>query len=128
MKLTPHFEAISDSFRVIAKMRDTNESANLLMRHYLASWDFDEDWYLNAYPDLGKAIADKAFADGFTHFVTVGYYEGRLPIQIDMDDDWYLATYPDVANAIIQGVMKTPEEHFMRNGYREGRLPGDPGI
>lgn len=128
MKLVPHFAAVSDSLKKIASMRESNQSAALLMRQYLSSWSFDEDWYLHSNPDLASAIPTSAFPDGYSHFVGVGYYEGRIPIELDVDDDWYMAMYPDVTQGILNGLVQSPSEHFRRNGYREGRLPADPKI
>jgi len=128
MRLAPHYDAIGESFRRIAELRESNKAVELLMREYLSSWSFDEDWYLQSYPDLANAFPSSVFPDGFSHFIAVGYYEGRAPAPLEIDEDWYLATYPDVANAVIQGLLASAEEHFVASGYREGRLPADPAI
>lgn len=128
MKVAPHFEALSETLKNIAQLRESNRAADFFMRSYLSSWDFDEDWYLHSNPDLIRAFPSSAFPDAFSHYLAVGYYEGRAPVPLEVDEDWYLSTYPDVANALIQGLLAGAQEHFATNGYREGRIPADPDI
>lgn len=41
--------------------------------------DFDEHWYLSAYPDVAAAVQDGGFASGLQHYVYHGRAEGRRP-------------------------------------------------
>ena len=73
---------------------------------------FDADYYLLAYPDVAAAAANP-----FTHFMTVGWKEGRNPTSwFDVGD--YLELNPDVADAGVN-----PYSHYLLTGKSEGRLP-----
>lgn len=39
--------------------------------------EFDEDWYLNAYPDVAAAVRNGGFASGWQHYEQHGRSEGR---------------------------------------------------
>jgi hypothetical protein len=94
-----------------------------LMSLFLADVRVDEDWYLAKHPDLKEAIAKGEVTGARDHFLRFGFYEHRMPHEIDVDEDWYQATYPDVAEAVRNNVFASGQEHFETSGYREGRLP-----
>jgi glycosyltransferase involved in cell wall biosynthesis len=71
---------------------------------------FDRAYYLRQYPDVAEAGVDP-----FTHFMTIGWAEGRNPCAL-FDTELYLARNPDVAQAGIN-----PLVHYVRAGAREGR-------
>jgi hypothetical protein len=93
------------------------------MAYLLERVRVDEDWYLLAYPDVGKAMADGLVPDGKTHYVRFGYYEHRMPFRIEVDETWYLHVYPDIQKAIERRNFSSGQDHFNQFGYREGRLP-----
>ena len=72
--------------------------------------EFDADYYLATYPDIAGLGVDP-----LTHFVTVGWKEGRDPSS-NFSTRHYLESYPDVAAAGIN-----PFEHFVLAGREEGR-------
>ena len=41
--------------------------------------DFDEAWYLGAYPDIAAAVRDGCVASGYEHYIRQGFLEGRKP-------------------------------------------------
>jgi polysaccharide pyruvyl transferase WcaK-like protein len=41
--------------------------------------DFDENWYVTHYPDVGRAVAAGKFASPLSHYTTHGQQEGRSP-------------------------------------------------
>jgi hypothetical protein len=90
---------------------------------YIASIHFDESWYLMTYPDVAAAIAQEHAPDAHRHFLTHGYFENRMPYEIEIDDEWYRKTYPDVDEAIMMSSFASAKDHFQRIGYIEGRLP-----
>jgi hypothetical protein len=94
-----------------------------LLAHTLASVYVDEAWYLEHSPDVQAAIKRDEFASAADHFATVGFYEHRMPYEIDVDEDWYLESYPDIATAVEKGVFASGHAHFYMLGYREGRYP-----
>ena len=94
-----------------------------LLKMIIAGIDVNEDWYVKAYEDIGKAIKDGAVESAKSHFVDDGYFEGRLPFPINVDEKWYLQQYPDVAESVRRGVVASGQVHFEEDGYREGRLP-----
>lgn len=55
------------------------QDIRLLLAPVLASAPFDEDWYLSNYPDIGQAVANGQLESGRAHFLSGGYFEGRLP-------------------------------------------------
>jgi hypothetical protein len=83
----------------------------------------DEEWYLSHSPDVAEAIARGDFASARDHFAKVGFYEHRMPYEIDVDEEWYLENYPDIATAVGKGVFASGRAHFYELGYREGRFP-----
>lgn len=73
---------------------------------------FDEDWYLEQYPDLAGAGIKP-----LTHYVFHGAMEGRDPNPY-FHSSWYLRQYPDVARAGLN-----PLFHYIHHGAKEGRDP-----
>jgi hypothetical protein len=128
MKLIPHFSALAPGVSALLKSGVQKENRNFLPDLYISLWDFDEKWYLSKYPDLATAIPSETFPTAWDHFMTIGYFEGRLPVEPRVDEAWYLKRYPDVAAAIFEGIFEDARQHFERNGYREGRLAADPGV
>jgi len=72
---------------------------------------FDQDWYLNRYPDVRDSGANPLL-----HFLYDGIPEGRLPNPYFVPL-WYVETYPDVGG-------NDPFAHFFQHGAAEGRSPG----
>lgn len=99
-----------------------------LLGLYISLWDFEEEWYLETYPDIRVAVAQGEFLSGWEHFKTVGYFEGRRGNQPIVDTEWYVETYPDIAQAMLEGSVTSAAEHFEQFGYEEGRLPRNPNI
>jgi len=94
-----------------------------LLRSLLPDVNVDEDWYRNRYGDVSEAINDGKLSSAREHYVSVGYFEGRLPREILVDENWYLSVYQDVANAVNKGRFESGQEHFDLEGYKEGRIP-----
>jgi hypothetical protein len=95
---------------------------------YISCWDFDEQWYLETYPDVQDAINRGMFPSGWAHFRGDGYFEGRLGAEPVVDTEWYTSTYPDIAQAMLDGKITSALDHFVKFGYAEGRLPQDPRV
>lgn len=57
----------------------TVENYKGLVRKLLYSVEVDEGWYRDRYPDVDQAIRAGAVKSAQEHFVTSGYFEGRLP-------------------------------------------------
>jgi hypothetical protein len=89
----------------------------------LQSVNFDEAWYLSAYPDIALAVKNGAFTSGLHHYRSLGFFEGRLPVDINVDDEFYCQLYPDVTRAISMGQVAGAKLHFVTRGYHEGRIP-----
>jgi hypothetical protein len=87
----------------------------------------DEAWYLANHPDVAEAIESGIVQDARDHYVSAGYYEHRMPYEIEVDGDWYLAQYEDVREAVKTGEIETARHHFYAAGFKEGRLPA-PGF
>jgi hypothetical protein len=83
----------------------------------------DENWYLEAYPDVRDAIASGVVPNVRAHYARFGFYEHRMPYRILVDEAWYLAEYADVRAAIAKKHFETGQAHFEADGFREGRFP-----
>ena len=94
-----------------------------IMSPALAKIAVDEEWYLAHSPDVREAIERKQFASAIEHYARVGFYEHRMPYEIQVDEEWYLENYPDIATAVNKGVFESGKAHFYLLGYREGRFP-----
>jgi len=93
-----------------------------LMEMALAD-SFDEKAYLDKFADIRIGIKKGNIASALRHYVTDGYFEGRVPMKYDVDEEWYIKTYPDVAEAIKSGMVKNGTHHFQVFGFNEGRVP-----
>ncbi|WP_439493689.1 hypothetical protein [Bosea sp. (in: a-proteobacteria)] len=84
---------------------------------------FDENWYINQYPDVAALIQKGDLFSGKDHYCRTGYWEGRIPFEIVVDEPWYCVACPDVARAIKDGLVTSASAHYHGNGYFEGRQP-----
>ena len=92
---------------------------------------FSERWYLERYPDVAAAVAEKAFRSGFDHFVTSGYADDFAPTPMRVDSGWYFDTYPDARSGDgTSSPDSSPVDvegdalrHYLRQGARAGRSP-----
>jgi hypothetical protein len=95
----------------------------LLLQIALANSDFNEAGYLRANPDVATALRDGSVDNAFLHYVSFGYFEGRLGATPDVDESFYLRAYPDVASAVKAKQVSSGKEHFELVGAGEGRSP-----
>lgn len=128
MKYLPPFELIRRSIEISTvrgelRVNVSYEDFIAILKTMIQGVQVDEAWYARVYEDIGGAIKDGAVASAQQHFVTDGYFEGRMPFPIQVEDRWYLTQNPDVADSIRRGTVVSAQEHFDANGYREGRLP-----
>ncbi len=77
-----------------------------------ASGLFDDNWYLDRYPDLRESGCLPA-----VHYLRHGAREGRYPNPL-FDSRWYCDRYPDVNQT-----GTNPLVHYLRHGAAEGRDP-----
>jgi hypothetical protein len=94
-----------------------------LIRKLLVFVPVDEGWYRTTYKDIDEAIQAGVVGSAKEHFVSNGYFEGRLPSRILVDETYYISQYPDVAESIDDGHVASAQEHFEMHGFTEGRLP-----
>jgi len=78
---------------------------------------FDENWYLETYPDVGQALKKGTVKSAKLHYVETGYFEGRLPGLGDFDTKKYIQKNPDLARMTDDEALA----HFIYTGYSEGR-------
>jgi hypothetical protein len=128
VRYLPPFDVIKKPVAISASKGQTIATATYedllgMIKHLLSVVDVDADWYLQQYPDVREAIAQKKTPSAKQHFIDNGYFEGRLPYLIEVDEKWYLEKYPDVAASIRRGVEPSGQAHFLQGGYREGRIP-----
>lgn len=94
----------------------------LLISDIVSRQAFDEDAYLAANPDVAEAVKRGAIISAREHYISHGYFEGRLPGSPKIDEVWYLSKYPDVAAAVRKGTIKDGGTHYGSAGLREGRV------
>ncbi len=126
--IIPAFSALSKDFADLITPMDAHPCKRNTLLLYLSFWEFDEGWYLRRYPDLSEAVTSGHVASGWRHFASVGFFEGRLPIEPVIDGDWYLSQYGDVASAILDGSVRSARDHVFDRGRVEGRLPREPEV
>jgi len=85
--------------------------------------DFDEEWYLQSYPDVAKAVAAGHIGSGRQHYLAHGREEGRRPHAGSFDAAWYASTYPAVADEIGSAEPDALERHYHERGRYRGYLP-----
>lgn len=85
---------------------------------------FNEEYYLNSYPDVRTAVNARAVSSGFAHFQQYGLAEGRVNVSPYFDEALYLRKYPDVAAVVGSGSLKSGLQHYIQYGEAEGRSPG----
>jgi hypothetical protein len=94
-----------------------------LMRPALASIRFDADFYRRTYKDLAEAERNGVITDLHEHYINFGFFESRVPSEVEVDGSFYAREYPDVAAAIIENKVPSAQHHFDTVGFAEGRLP-----
>jgi hypothetical protein len=83
----------------------------------------DERYYLRTYPDVQEALARDLFTGPRHHYLEFGYFEDRLPFQVEVDENFYFRSNPDIKASVDGGLIPSAQVHFERHGYKEGRLP-----
>lgn len=92
------------------------------IRDLLCGFPFDEQWYLEHYPDVKSAIELGSLASGWQHYVEFGYFEGRMPGLHAFDPLVYLQIHEDLATLLDRHDSEAAAiNHFVKYGYREGR-------
>lgn len=119
MRYVPPFESVNELLRPPRREPARGagkEAVQAFVRALLIGMEIDEDWYRRRYRDISEAIAAGTFGSGRQHFISHGYFEGRVPFPIRVDPDWYLAQYPEIAEAIASGTVESPRKHFDEHG------------
>jgi hypothetical protein len=96
-----------------------------LLRCALESCEFDEAQYQRCNPDVADAVERHVLASGREHFLSKGYFEGRVGA-VPVHEAWYLSHSPDVADAKRAGLEESGEAHYRKIGACEWREP-NPG-
>jgi hypothetical protein len=83
---------------------------------------FDARWYLQAYPDVARAVANgdpSPPTDQATlrHYLRFGWREGRNPCPY-FDTLWYLERNPAVKESRTEPLL-----HYVEQGWRSGHAP-----
>lgn len=83
---------------------------------------FDEEWYLDYYPDVRAGVEAGHWASGHHHYRGAGCAEGRDPNPV-FEERWYLDAHPDAAAAVARRDLLSGADHFLRFGRSAGRQP-----
>jgi ectoine hydroxylase-related dioxygenase (phytanoyl-CoA dioxygenase family) len=95
--------------------------AEAVLEALVAADDYNEEWYLERYPDVAKGVEQGHWASGYAHFCRVGRERGRLGVP-QIDESWYLNAYPLAAQEIASGKARNCNEHFFKFGRHRGYL------
>jgi hypothetical protein len=87
---------------------------------------FDEQYYLNAYPDVRAIVNSGLIGSGLEHFKRFGLQEGRTKVSRYYDESVYLASYNDVDRSVKTGAFVSGLQHFIRYGFEEKRTRISP--
>jgi hypothetical protein len=82
---------------------------------------FDEQWYLEKYPDVAAAVKEGSLRSGRTHFEHSGRAEGRLAFKFD--PEWYQRSYSLANEEVGSGVVSSLLDHYLLLGRARGYLP-----
>jgi hypothetical protein len=130
--ILPHFERLLKVCN-IRGWQDGHKTLTLdrqgfvtILTEMLQAVPFDEQWYLDRYPDVADAIASGKLASAREHYVRFGYFEGRLPGLNGFDAEAYCSIYPDLEHILVEPRSDSrAKAHFVEYGYREGRFAPD---
>jgi len=128
VKYLPPFDLIRRSVEIATVKGELQVTVSYdnfinILRLMISGIEVNEEWYMQAYEDIGQAIREGLIQSAKQHFIDDGYFEGRLPFPMEVDERWYLEQNPDVAERVRTGVVSSGQQHFSEDGYREGRLP-----
>ncbi len=82
---------------------------------------FDDAFYADYYKDIKGAQLAGQVQSLRSHFVDVGYIEGRLPRNLAFDAEWYFDHYSDLTSSFSRSDIEGLKNHFLTVGYLEGR-------
>ena len=82
-RLKAFFQTMSPASRAVASTSSRDASVVTVGDQPVQTGDFDEDAYLQRYPDVALAVAREQFTSGLAHFVAFGSSEGRLGAKAD---------------------------------------------
>ena len=128
MKYLPPFDLIRRSVEISTVKGELRVNVSYddfinILRLIISGIVVDEEWYLQEYEDIGRAVKQGLLKSAKEHFVGDGYFEGRLPFPMKVDEQWYREQNPDVEESVRKDVISSAQQHFNEDGYREGRLP-----
>jgi hypothetical protein len=129
MKFVPPYDLILKHFVTTPKgsqarnqVTVNREFLEFLLRGLLEHVEFDEMQYLKCNPDVADAVRKKEMQSAREHFLTTGYFEGRIG-GVPVQEDWYLARNPDVAAAKRARKVESAEMQYRIAGANEWRQP-----
>lgn len=79
---------------------------------------FDEEYYLQAYPDIAAAVRSDGLKSGFEHYTGIGFREGRGGFEFDIR--WYSVAYPVAAREVGEGEYVDLLHHYVETGAARG--------
>jgi glycosyltransferase involved in cell wall biosynthesis len=87
--------------------------------------DFDEDFYLAAYPDIANQVAKGAVSCGYIHYCLIGQYEGRIYSDLQLKRRFSINPhYPD--GSMDSAGEPPPHQPTLPKEISLTRLPQSP--
>lgn len=87
------------------------------------TWFFDEDWYLQTYPEIQNLITRRVYLNGLHHFLSNETPLNFSPLS-DFSEEFYDQQYVDVAASVGgANTLRNGYFHFVSFGFQEGRKP-----
>lgn len=94
-------------------------------KKFKTSWLFDEEWYLQNYPEVKVLISRNLYLNGLHHYLSNETPSFFSPL-IDFSEEFYCKQYPDVASSIgVDKAFRSGFIHFILYGFQEGRKPNE---
>ena len=93
----------------------------------LRSVSFDENFYIETYPDIKSGLESEIVISPHDHFCTHGYFEGRLPNLTGFNPTEYISANSDLSIALgDEPSENTLVKHYVMCGFKEGRYRERP--
>lgn len=90
----------------------------------LLSYNFDPQWYLQAYPAVKAAIEQGRYLNALHHYLT-NKTPSRYNPSSYFSEDYYLINSPDILPTLQAGGFRNGYDHFIKFGAFEGRTPSE---
>jgi hypothetical protein len=119
-RIAPYWRQVSHA----ALHRQLQDAPRFDRDRDLALANFDEQFYLDANPDVAAVVRQAGPGFARAHYEQHGFAERRLPFRID--PVWYASQYPLAGFEVAQGDYAEFAHHYLAIGKARGYRLGPP--